>query len=141
MKTGISAIWLSFCIVLVFSLPGMVHGAGLPDQQQCRMLWEQQQAIKPVIEGWCVFIDRNRGNCLACHDLRIDSFPENLAVAGNAGPALENLTSSYPDRNDLRNLIHDASRIFPGTIMPLYGKHQILSSGEINLLVKFLMGI
>ena len=128
-------------MVTLAYLPGVAEGAGLPDQQQCRMLWQQKHSIKPVIEGWCLLIDRNRGNCLACHNVVVDAWPEFLPVAGNAGPVLENLSDKYASRVEVRNLVYDASKNFPDTVMPQYGGHGILSDLEIDLIVEFLMGI
>jgi sulfur-oxidizing protein SoxX len=115
------------------------QAASLPDQKQCRNFWDKSLSVKPEIEGWCLLIDSQKGNCLACHHVETPGWPSTLAPAGNAGPILTNLTNTYPDRNQLRDIIHDASQQFPDSFMPLYGKHLILEQNEINLIVKFLL--
>ena len=90
-------------------------------------------------EGALIFASKKLGNCLACHHVETPGWPSTLAPAGNAAPILTNLTNTYPDRNQLRDIIHDASQQFPDSFMPLYGKHLILEQNEINLIVKFLL--
>ncbi len=130
-------IGIAFLCSLILAPP--IQAASLPDQKQCRGLWDQGVAVKPEIEGWCLFIDQKKGNCLACHHVETPGWPATLAPAGNAGPILTDLTKTYPDRDQLRNIIYDASAQFPNSFMPLYGKHLILDQNEINLIVKFLL--
>ena len=120
-------------------LAGTGSGADLPDQTQCRQLWEQQLNVKTEIQGWCLLIDENRGNCLTCHHLNIPYDASVLAASGNIGPVLESMQEKFQDRRALRDQIFDASTNNPDTVMPLYGKHQILNSREIDQIVKFLM--
>ena len=128
---------------LVFTILAMwtisIHGASLPDEQQCRDLWAQQNLIKPEIEGWCLMIDRTKGNCLACHNIAVENWPGNLPTPGNAASLLENIPEKYPDTRLLGDMIADASKSNPETFMPLFGKHYILSGHQIDLIVKYLM--
>lgn len=75
----------------------------------------------------------NKGNCLACHDIKGGT------DAGNIGPALTSLKQRYPDKARLRAQIWDAAITNPNTIMPPYGRHHILSEDEIDKLVDFLL--
>ena len=118
-----------------------VFAQTLPNQQQCRTLWQQSAQIKPEIEGWCLVLDDSKGHCLSCHAVSDGSTLINAASAGNLGPVLFELSKSYRDRSDLRSVIVEASGKFPDTVMPPYGKHQILSPAEIDLVVKFLLRI
>ena len=111
----------------------------LPDQKQCRDLRDKGVNLKPEIAGWCLLIDQQKGNCLACHHVETPGWPATLAPSGNTGPILTDLSKTYPDRNQIRAIIDDASKQFPNSFMPLYGKNLILDKNEINLIVKFLM--
>ena len=119
--------------------PTRSHADGLPDQSQCRMLWDQGAVVKPIIEGWCLMIDTGRGNCLACHAVSTDLWPKSLAQGGNAGPVLESISTKFTDRRDLQRLIDDPATANPESLMPPYGKHRILDDRQIGLIVKFLM--
>ena len=125
-------------VLNIFSVDHL-QAASLPDQKQCRELWDKNVDVRPEIEGWCLLIDQQKGNCLACHHIQTSGWPLGLAPSGNAGPILTNLTETYPDRNQLHAVIHDASEQFPNSVMPLYGKHLILDPNEIKLIVKFLL--
>ena len=115
----------------------------LPDQNQCRNLWQQQVRLKPEIAGWCLIIDQAKGNCIACHSLSNGSkplpWPEKLYVAGNIAPILQSAPHQFSDRVALKQLIYDATNKFPNSNMPLYGKHKILEDQEIDLIVSYLM--
>lgn len=111
----------------------------LPNQQQCRELWQQKVQIKAEIEGWCLILDQNKGNCIACHAIATASSINN--ITGNFGPVLFDLSKRYDDRRDLQAVIFDPSIRFPNTAMPPYGKHRILNPSEIDLIVKYLLSI
>ena len=128
--------WLA-CIFL--GLSAAVQTAELPDQTQCRQLWEQQLNVKPEIQGWCLFIDTGKGNCLACHHLEGPYTSAELEFSGNIGPVIRNVQDRFPDRRELQALIYDPSIANPDTVMPPYGRHMILDDREIGLIVKFLM--
>lgn len=90
------------------------------------------------LEGWCIAIDRRRGNCIACHTFNISPWPDNLAVAGNIAPPLVAMAARFPDKSQLKTIIEDASAFNANTTMPPYLKHGILSPDDIELLVDFL---
>jgi L-cysteine S-thiosulfotransferase len=83
-------------------------------------------------EGRKVAFDRGKGNCLTCHDIRGGDLP------GTIGPALKDLKSKYPDRNDLVAIVTDETKRNPLTVMPPFGRNRILTESEINAIVDFL---
>lgn len=83
-------------------------------------------------DGKEIAFDRNKGNCLACHEIEGGESP------GNIGPKLSNMKQRYPDRNLLRKRIWDETEFNPMTVMPPFGKHRILSENEIDQVVDFI---
>jgi len=83
-------------------------------------------------EGERLAFDRAKGNCLSCHDIKGGDLP------GTIGPALKDIRSKYPDRNDLVAILTDESRRNPLTAMPPFGRNRILTEQEINAIVDFL---
>ena len=83
-------------------------------------------------EGRKVAFDRGKGNCLTCHDIKGGDLP------GTIGPALRDLKSKYPDRNDLVAIVTDETKRNPLTVMPPFGRNRILTESEINAIVDFL---
>ena len=72
------------------------------------------------------------GNCLACHHI---AGGEQM---GDIGPPLDNMRARFPDRQRLYAQIWDASAYNIHTMMPPYGRHQILSPAQINAIIDFL---
>jgi sulfur-oxidizing protein SoxX len=89
-------------------------------------------AQSAVDEGRKVAFDRVKGNCLTCHDIKGGDLP------GSIGPALKDIKSKYPDRNDLVAIVSDETRRNPQTVMPPFGRNRILTESEINAIVDFL---
>jgi sulfur-oxidizing protein SoxX len=83
-------------------------------------------------EGQKIAFDRGKGNCLTCHQIKGGDFP------GTIGPALTDIKSKYPDRNDLVAIVTDETRRNPQTVMPPFGRNRILTEQEINAVVDFL---
>src|ERR1700692_3477970 len=83
-------------------------------------------------EGERIAFDRGKGNCLTCHEIRGGDLP------GTIGPALKDIKSKYPDRNDLVAIVSDETRRNPQTVMPPFGRNRILTEQEINAVVDFL---
>ena len=84
-----------------------------------------------VEQGKAVAFDRKKGNCLACHQIEGGSLP------GNIGPPLIAMKARFPDKAKLRAQIADATKTNPNTIMPPFGRQQILSESEIDKIVEF----
>jgi len=83
-----------------------------------------------LTQGGCIAIERAKGNCDACHVVP-------GAASGNIGPALAGVGRRFPD-NELRARVEDPARFNPLTVMPPYGKHEILTREEIEKLIAWL---
>jgi len=77
----------------------------------------------------------NKGNCLACHAMPTDP---SAVTSANIGPPLVGVRARFPDRQQLRRQIWDASVANPDTVMPPFGKKRILTAEEIDLIVDYL---
>ena len=60
------------------------------------------------------------------------------SLPGNIGPPLVAMKARFPNKADLRAQIWDATAKNPNTIMPPFGKHQILSEKEVDLITEFI---
>jgi sulfur-oxidizing protein SoxX len=89
-------------------------------------------AQSAAAEGQKLAFDRGKGNCLTCHEIKGGDFP------GTIGPALKDIKSKYPDRNDLVAIVFDETKRNPQTVMPPFGRNRILTEQEINAVVDFL---
>jgi len=76
-----------------------------------------------------------KGNCLACHQFPGDPGANTLA---DIGPPLLAIRSRFPERTLLRSRLWDPMQTNPNTVMPPFGKHQILSRDEIELIIDYL---
>jgi sulfur-oxidizing protein SoxX len=90
------------------------------------------RAQSAVSEGQKLAFDRGKGNCLTCHEIKGGDLP------GTIGPALKDIKSKYPDRNDLVAILTDETKRNPQTVMPPFGRNRILTDQEINAIVDFL---
>jgi L-cysteine S-thiosulfotransferase len=89
-------------------------------------------AQSKAAEGQKIAFDRGKGNCLSCHEIEGGDLP------GTIGPALKDIKSKYPDRNDLVAILTDETRRNPQTAMPPFGRNRILTEQEIDAIVDFL---
>ena len=89
-------------------------------------------AAQSAAEGQKLAFDRGKGNCLTCHDIKGGNLP------GTIGPALIDIKSKYPDRNELVAIVDDATKRNPLTVMPPFGRNRILNDKEIKAIVDFL---
>jgi sulfur-oxidizing protein SoxX len=89
-------------------------------------------AQSDATEGQRLAFDRGKGNCLSCHEIKGGDLP------GSIGPALKDIKSRYPDRNDLVAILTDETKRNPQTAMPPFGRNRILTEQEINAIVDFL---
>ena len=83
-------------------------------------------------DGQKLAFDRGKGNCLTCHEIKGGDSP------GTVGPALSDIKTKYPDRNDLVAIVNDETKRNPQTAMPPFGRNRILTEKEINAIVDFL---
>lgn len=89
-------------------------------------------AQSAVAEGQKLAFDRGKGNCLTCHAIKGGDLP------GTIGPALTDIKSKYPNRDDLVAILYDETKRNPQTVMPPFGRNRILTDKEINAIVDFL---
>ena len=92
----------------------------------------EEAAASPVEQGKEIAFDRKKGNCLACHQIEGGSLP------GNIGPPLVAMKARFPDKAKLRAQVWDATVANPKTVMPPFGRNQILSEAEIDKIVEFI---
>ena len=98
----------------------------------CSILYGGIASADAIEDGKKVAFDRKKGNCLACHMIPGGSLP------GNIGPPLVAMKARFPDKAVLRAQIWDATAKNPNTIMPPFGKHQILTEKEVDLITEFI---
>jgi L-cysteine S-thiosulfotransferase len=89
-------------------------------------------AQTPAPAGQALAFDRNKGNCLTCHDIKGGDAP------GNLGPPLADMKTRFPDRKELRGIVFDETKRNPQSVMPPFGRNLILTDGEIEAIVDFL---
>jgi len=75
--------------------------------------------------------DRKKGNCVACHDYKDSN------MAGNVAPPLVAMQARFPDKAKLRAQIWDATKANPNTMMPPFGKYEILTDKEIDAITEW----
>lgn len=88
--------------------------------------------MTPAQAGKKVAEDRKKGNCFACHAY------EGASLPGNIGPPLVAMKARFPDREKLRTQLNDPQSNNPNTMMPPYGKHEILSKKDIENIIDWL---
>ena len=88
-----------------------------------------------IAAGARIAQDVAKGNCLACHTIPSDA---NAVTSANIGPPLVAIRARYPDRAQLLRQVWDAGLNNPDTVMPPFGKHRILTTEEIDLIVDYL---
>ncbi len=84
-----------------------------------------------IEEGKKIAFDRKKGNCLACHQIEGGNLP------GNIGPPLVAMKARFPDKSKLRSQVWDSTRNNPNSMMPPFGRHEILTEAEIDKVVEF----
>jgi sulfur-oxidizing protein SoxX len=95
-------------------------------------------AVGPIVaaaapaEGEKIAFDRDKGNCLTCHEIKGGDAP------GNVGPPLVDMKQRFPDRKELFAIIYDETKRNPHTVMPPFGRNLILTAQQINALIDFL---
>ena len=88
-----------------------------------------------IDQGKKIAFDRKKGNCLACHQIDGGDLP------GNIGPALAHIKARFPDKAKLRSQIWDSTRNNPNSMMPPFGRHEILTEAEIDKVVEFIYSL
>ncbi len=96
------------------------------------VLFAGARASAQTLPGQALAFDRNKGNCLTCHDIKGGDAP------GNVGPPLADMKTRFPDRKELTAIVFDETKRNPQTVMPPFGRNLILTDGEIEAIVDFL---
>lgn len=126
--TGMSAAMLGFGLLL--GIPAVNADDDDLDSAICK-----DKANPPkdaVTQGFCIVINRKKGNCMACHAM------PNI-TSGDIAPPLVSMKQRYPDKTKLRDQIWDATKANPDSVMPPFGRHQILTPEEIDKVVEFVL--
>ncbi len=79
--------------------------------------------------------NRKKGNCFACHHY------QGAHLAGNVGPPLIAMKARFPDKAKLRAQIWDSTASNPATMMPPFGKHEILTEKEIDAITEWVYSL
>lgn len=120
-------------IAVTFTTVPPAQAAGsAPDKKACDN--KENPPTDPVTRGGCIAIDRTKGNCPACHLIA-------GAVSGNVAPPLLVMQQRFPDKARVRAQLEDPSKFNPKTVMPPFGRHQILTPQEISDVVEFVMSL
>ena len=88
-------------------------------------------AASAVEEGKKIAFDRRKGNCMACHIMA------GATLAGTVGPPLIGMKARFPNKTKLRAQIRDSTQINPQSLMPPFGRHEILTEDEIDKVVEY----
>lgn len=115
-------------VALVAAVGAVAAGAGLD-------VVRQASASPAVEEGRAIAFDRRKGNCMACHIMA------GATLAGTVGPPLLAMKARFPDKEKLRAQIWDATQINPQSLMPPFGRHEILTEEEIDKVVEYLLSL
>ena len=67
-----------------------------------------------------------------------DYWPATLPPGGNIGPSLVAMGARFPNSEDLRAQIWDATVKNPNSSMPPFGKHKLISEKDIDNIVAWL---
>lgn len=118
-------------------MPAASAGDALPTDKQC----SKSKPEDTLTKGWCVMINRKKGNCLACHDVVTKRFPAGFPAAGNIAPPLVSMKTRFPDKAKLRAQIWDATVANPNSSMIPFGRHKVISDKDIDNIIEFLYTI
>jgi L-cysteine S-thiosulfotransferase len=136
-KMTLNTVVLAIVMTVGSSFASNVFAESFPSEKGCKAL-ENPTAVQ---KGWCLSVNRRKGNCLACHVMVIDAWPEGFPQGGNIGPPLVAMKQRFPDREKLRSQIYDPTTVNSSSRMPPFGKHKILSDEDIETIIEFLYSI
>jgi sulfur-oxidizing protein SoxX len=88
-----------------------------------------------IEKGKAVAFDRTLGNCLSCHAIEGGELP------GNIGPPLVGMKLRFPDKAKLREQIADSTIRNPNSIMPPFGRFNLLTTEQIDQVVEFVYSL
>jgi len=82
-----------------------------------------------------LFVRPEKGYCVSCHQVPPASGPK---TRSDLGPLLEGARMRALGKSGIRAAIVDPMRANPGTVMPPFGRHEVLDAAEIDRLVDYL---
>jgi len=126
--TGTATVLLGLGSLL--AAPAVLAAGKTPDAKVCND--KDNPPKDAVTQGGCIVLNRKKGNCMGCHEIAGTS-------SGNIATKMENMAQRWPDKAKLREQINDASKANPNTVMPPFGRHQILTPDEIDKVVEFVL--
>ncbi len=85
-------------------------------------------------DGRTLFLDAKKGNCASCHQAPRDAGVKSLSTIG---PVLQDMQLRYGDLRLLAEAIADMGKRVPGTAMPPYARHRILTDPEIAAIARY----
>jgi len=85
-----------------------------------------------------LFTRPDKGYCISCHQLPAGVGPE---VLNDVGPRLEGSRMKTLGQDRIREIIDDATKANPDSVMPPFGRHRILDAREISRLAEFLIAL
>ena len=88
-----------------------------------------------VAKGKSIAENRKKGNCFTCHHY------EGAHLAGNIGPPFIAMKERFPDKAKLRAQIWDSTANNPNTMMPPFGRHEVLSEEEIDAITEWVYSL
>jgi len=94
-------------------------------------------AARPL-PGSELFARRDKGNCIACHQVAQGAGP---ATRSDLGPKLEGARMRAIGRERLRTLLTDPMANNPETLMPPFGRHRILDAAQIERVIDYLYAL
>ena len=121
--------------VMGFGLPAGTTQAAeykYPSEKDCQ---EKGFAKDNLTKGACVIVIRRKGNCMACHQMQGLS-------SGDVATPLSNMKARYggeDGKKRLRAQIENPHAAVKGSVMPPFGRYDILGKDEITQLVDFLL--
>lgn len=115
---------------LLMTAPGALAAGQTPDPKVCKD--KDSPPTDAVTQGGCIVLERSKGNCMACHQIAGTAY-------GDIATKLENVAQRWPDKAKLREQISDPSKANPDSIMPPFGRHNILTPDEIDKVVEFIL--
>ncbi len=84
-----------------------------------------------IAAGKKIAFNKKKGNCISCHMITGGQ------AAGNVGPPLLAMKARFPDKKALRSQIWDSTAKNKSSVMPPFGRHNILTEKEIDLVSEF----
>jgi sulfur-oxidizing protein SoxX len=97
--------------------------------------WQGAALAAATADGQVLAFARDKGNCLACHVIAGGS------QMGDIGPPLADMRQRFPDRARLVAQLWDPGRFNERSMMPPYGRHEILTAAEIEAIVDYLYSL